>query len=123
PRGIAAVLGAALTVRDDNRQARAGHAGQQYRWRFHDLDLAEASLELFDAIAHEAWPVLGTGDQFLQRRHHLAAVADTECEGVCPLEEARELLTRARIEQDGFGPSLTGAQHIAIGESAAGDEA
>ena len=38
------------------------------------------------------------------------------------LEEGGELVARARIEQDGLGPALARAQHVAVGEAAAGRE-
>ncbi len=38
-------------------------------------------------------------------------------------EEGRELVARARIEQDRPRPALAGTEHVAVGETAAGDGA
>src|SRR5690606_18976709 len=54
--------------------------------------------------------------------HHLAAVADAERKRIRATEEARELFSKLRMEQDRLGPALACAEHVAIGESAAGDE-
>ena len=50
---------------------------------------------------------------------HLAAIADAERERVGPREERGELIARARVEQDGLGPALAGAEHVAVREPAA----
>ena len=39
----------------------AGHAGEEQRRRFGNLDHRETRLELLDAVAHEARPVFGPG--------------------------------------------------------------
>ncbi len=85
--------------------------------------IARARFELLGAVAHEMRPVLRAGDQRAQIAHHLAAVADPEREGIAAPEERFELVARARVEQDGLGPALARAQHIAVGEAAAGREA
>ena len=64
----------------------------------------------------------GSGNDALQRREHLAAVADAEREGVGAREEALELLAHGLVEQNRLRPALPGSQHVAVGESAAGDE-
>ena len=87
------------------------------------LHQREAPLELLAAVAHEARPVRGARHDLLERREHLAAIADAQSEGVGALEEALELLARARVIQDGFGPALARAEHVAVRESAAGHEA
>ncbi len=38
-------------------------------------------------------------------------------------EECRELVARTRIEQDRLRPALAGAEHVAVGKSAASDDA
>ena len=63
------------------------------------------------------------GNDLLERGEHLAAVADAEREGVLPIEESLELLARAGVVEDGLGPALAGAEHVAVGEPAAGHEA
>jgi hypothetical protein len=114
-------LGAPFAVRDDDRHAAARHAAEEQRRRFRQLDHREARLELLDLVALETRPGVGAGNQRLQRAHHLAAVADAEREGVVTAEESRELVARARIEQDGARPALAGAKHVAVGEAATGD--
>src|SRR5256885_12334291 len=47
-------------------------------FRSQHLDQREACLVLLAAVAHEARPVLGTGDEAPERGEHLAAVADAE---------------------------------------------
>ena len=59
------------------------------------------------------------GHDVAQVRDHLAAVADAERERVRPREERRELIARARVEQDRLGPALAGAEHVAVREAAA----
>ena len=87
----------ALAVRGRDRHAAAGHAGEQDRRARRDLDQHEARLELLGAVAHEhAASRCAPGMISLQRRHHLAAVAGAEREGVGAREEALELGARAR---------------------------
>ena len=68
-------------------------------------------------------PELRAGNELVQVAHHLAAVAHAERERVVALEERRELVARARVEQNGFRPALARAEHVAVGESAARGEA
>src|SRR4029079_11310151 len=116
-------LRATLAVRDRNRQHRALHAGEQHRWRTLDDDETRAPLELFGAVAYEARPVPGSGDELTQRRQHLAAIAHAEREGLGAREELGELLAQLGIEQDRFRPALAGAEHVAVREAAAHHEA
>ncbi len=58
----------------------------------------------------------------MQVAHHLAAVAHAERERVAAGEERGELVAGPRVEQDRLGPALAGAQHVAVGKPAAGDE-
>ena len=56
-------------------------------------------------------------------RHHLAAVARAERERVAAREE-RSNSSRARaLKRIGLGPALARAEHVAVGEAAAGGEA
>ncbi len=75
-----------------------------------------------ERLRDEARPVLRPRDQRLQLRQHLAAVAHAQGEGVGAGEEAGEGLARPRRQQDGLGPAAARAQHIAVGETAAGDQ-
>ena len=63
------------------------------------------------------------GNDLVQVAHHLAAVAHAERERVAAREERRELVARARVEQDRLGPALARAEHVAVGEAAARREA
>ena len=74
-------------------------------------------------LRHEARPQLRAGNEALQRREHLAAVAEAEREAVVAREEAHELVAHGLVEQNGFRPALARAEHVAVGEAAAGDDA
>lgn len=67
--------------------------------------------------------MFGARDDGLKRAHHLAAVAHAQGEGVLAVEERGELVAAAFVHQDGLGPALTGTEHVAVGEAAAGDQA
>jgi hypothetical protein len=73
-----------------------------------DDDETRAPLELFGAVAYEARPVPGSGDELTQRRQHLAAIAHAERERLGAREELGELLAQLGIEQDRFRPALAG---------------
>ena len=62
---------------------------------------------------------VAAGNELVQVAHHLAAVADAQRESVAAREESRKLVARPGVEQDRFGPAFAGAQHVAIGKSAA----
>ena len=123
--GIAALreVREALAVCDRDRQAAAGHAGEEDARRIDDLDLRQAGLELLAAVADELGPVLGARDHRRQRRQHLAAVADAQREAVRTGEEGLERGLQHRVEEDGARPALAGAQRVAVAETTAGDEA
>ena len=63
------------------------------------------------------------GNDLLERGEHLAAIAHAQRERVRAIEEALELLARTGVVEDGLGPALAGAEHVAVGEPAAGHEA
>ena len=67
-------------------------------------------------------PVRRSRDQLGEIAHHLAAVANAECERVATREKRREFVAGPRIEQNRLGPAFTGAQYIAIGKTSAGDD-
>src|SRR5690606_38710822 len=112
-----------FAVRDGDGHARAFHTGEENRRRLRDFDEAQARFELLRTIADEARPAIRAGNELAQRRHHLAAVADTERERIGALEKAGELLAQLSIEKDRLRPSLARAEHIAVREPAARDEA
>jgi len=66
--------------------------------------------------------VLGAGDDRAQLRHHLAAVADAQREGVLAAEERGEHLAQRVPLQDRGRPAAAGTEHVAIAEAAAGDQ-
>ena len=80
----------------------------------------QARLELLAAVAHEARPALGARDELLERRQHLAAVADAEREACRAAAKNAANSSRARgVEQDRLRPALARAEHVAVGEAAA----
>jgi hypothetical protein len=102
---------------------RAGHAVEQDGGRFRHFHHDEAGLELLRQVALEARPVLGAGDDVLEPAHHLAAVAHPQGEAVGTFEEGLEFVARPLVVQDGRGPAAAGAEHVAVGEAAAGRQA
>jgi len=109
-----------LTVGRGHRNATARHAGEEQAWRAPDLDQREARLELLGAIAQEAWPVLGAGNEGREVGEHLAAVADAECEASRIREETLERRAQGLAMEDGLRPAPAGSEHIAVGKAAAG---
>ena len=73
---------AALAVRHRDRDAAPRHALEEDRRRVEHLERAVARLELLGRVALELRPRLGAGDDVLELREHLAAVAHAEREGV-----------------------------------------
>ena len=61
-------------------------------------------------------------DDILELGDHLAAVADAEGEAVGTLEELLELFLELLVVENGFCPTGTGAEYVAVGEAAAGDK-
>ncbi len=112
----------AFAMGHGDRHLRSGHAGQEDGGRIHHLDHRHARLELFRTVAHEARPVTGAGDDVGELGEHLAAVAHAQAETVLAGEEGGELLEGARVEADGLGPASARAEHVAVGEAAAGDQ-
>src|SRR5690606_18248459 len=119
-RSLVLELGMAFPMGDSDRQARTGHALQEDRGRLLHLNHRHTRLELLRAVAHEVRPGLAARDQLVQIAHHLATVAHAEGEAVAALEERLEAIPRTGIEQDRLGPALTGTEHVAVGETAAG---
>ena len=59
----------------------------------------------------------------LSAAHHLAAVAHAEREAVARARRtSANCSPQSRVEQDRLRPALAGAEHVAVGEAAAGDE-
>ncbi len=108
---------------DSDGHKRSRHAGQEHRRALLDSHQGQAGLELLAAVAHEARPMVGAGNDLLQIGNHLAAVAHAEREGVLAGKEAFEFGARSRAVQDGLGPTFAGAQDVAVGKPAAGRDA
>ena len=119
-RDVGTKIGITFAVRNDNGYAAAGHAVEQDGRRRLYFHHDETRFELFRLVARKVRPVCRPGNDLVQVAHHLAAVAYAEGKSVVALEEGFELVARPGIEQDGFRPALARAQHIAVGESAAG---
>src|SRR5208282_3008310 len=110
-------------MRDGNGQNRTLHAGEQHRVRPRDAHQGETSLVLLGPVAHETRPRGSPGDQVLERRQHLTTIAHAQGKVRIVLEESRELLACARVEQDRLRPPLPGTQNVAVGKAAAGYQA
>ena len=66
-------------------------------------------------------PAFCAGHERLQFGEHLAAVADAEGERVAG-EEGREGIAQAGLEEDRLRPAAAAAEHVAVGEAAAGGQ-
>ena len=56
--------------------------------------------------------MLSAGDQLPQPGKHLAAVADTQREGVRAVEEGLESIARAIMHEDRFRPAVSCAKNV-----------
>ena len=106
-----------------HRDAAAGHAGEKDRRAVEHFDQTEPRLELLALVARELRPRGGTRDDRRERRHHLAAVAHTERDGVGTAEETRELLGQQGVEHHRARPAFARAERVAVAETSTGDEA
>ena len=84
-----------------------------------DRHRREPRLELLGRVLDEPRPRPRAGDEFLERRHHLAAVAHAQRERVRPREERRELVAGAGVVENRLRPALAAAEHVAVREPAA----
>ena len=89
-RGGVGKFGEAFAVGDGDRDHAALHAGEEDAGRGFDLHGNVAAFVALALVLHEARPVVGAGDDAVEVAHHLAAVADAECEGVFAGEEGGE---------------------------------
>ena len=78
----------ALAVRHRHRDARAGHALEEQAGRIEHLQRGQARLVLLRGVAQELRPVLRAGNDVLQLRQHLAAVAHAQRELVSSAKNA-----------------------------------
>ena len=83
---------------------------------------AEARFKAVRVVAHKARPQVAARDQLAQIGHHLTAVAHAERQGLRTMEEGRELIAHALVEQNRLRPAFTCPQHVAVGEAAAGHQ-
>ncbi len=81
---------------------------------------AKARFKAVRLVAHKARPQVAARDQLAQVGHHLTAVAHAERQRLRTMEEGRELIAHALVEQNRLRPALARAQHVAVGEAAAG---
>src|SRR5690606_32766841 len=116
-------FGATFTVSNGNRHARTGHAGEEQRIGFLYFDHRHTGFELLAHVAYKVRPVISPRNQFVQVGQHLATVTHTKGKGVFAFKEGFKLAARLFIEQNGFCPAFTGAQYVAVGETAAGHQA
>src|SRR3546814_13203840 len=79
-----------MRISDWSSDVCSSDLAEEQRWRLDHLQHPEARLELLAAVAQEPRPVLGTGDDALELRHHLAAVAHAQREAVAAGEEGFE---------------------------------
>ena len=77
-RSIAGENRASLAVRGCDGYLRTRHTGKENRRTISDLDQAKPGLELFRLVSQEFWPTVCSGDEFVQKRHHLATVTNAE---------------------------------------------
>ena len=83
---------------------------------------AKARFKAVRLVAHKARPQVAARDQLAQVGHHLTAVAHAERQRLRTMEERRELIAHALVEQNRLRPAFTRAQHVTIGEAAAGHQ-
>src|SRR5580698_3157321 len=84
------VCGVALAVRDDDGHARASHVGEEDGRGRLDFDHAKPGFVARRDVADEARPVSSARYEVTELRHHLAAIADADWEGLWAREEGSE---------------------------------
>ena len=121
--GVAGELGAALSVRDRNRQHGAVHAVEEDRRRTREFAPARTGPRTARRdCARSAASCAAPGTISLSAAN-IWQPLHTPSENVSvALEEALELIARARVIEDGLGPAFARAEHVAVGETAAGHE-
>ena len=120
--GLAVEGGVSVAVRHRYRQPRAFHPLEEDGGGRHDFDGGVARLELFADVVNEVRPVFRARYEVLELRDHLAAVADAEREGLGTVEVLAEHLGELGRVEDARRPARSGAEDVAVGEAAAGDE-
>ena len=110
-------------MRGGDGDDRAGHAVEKYAGTLLDLEGHKPGFEAFGLVLHEARPQVRAGNDRAEGTHHLAAVAHAQGKGVLPHEEGGKLGAGAVVEENALGPALAAAEHVAVTEAAAGDQA
>jgi len=68
--------------------------------------------------------MISSWNQLLDSCQHLAAIADSDREGVSSLEELLELWTSVLgVHENGLGPTITSAKNVSIGEASTSSNA
>ena len=112
-----------LPVGHYDRESRSGHTLEKQGGRVSDLHHHHPGFELLGSVAGKIRPAGGAGYDAAQPGQHLAAVADAQAETVGAVEKALELVPEALVMEDGLRPAAARAEHVAVGKSAAGDQA
>src|SRR3546814_18166874 len=101
-----------MRISDWSSDVCSSDLAEEQRWRLDYLQHPEARLELLAAVAQEPRPVLGTGDDALELRHHLTAVAHAQRDAVAADEEGFAHVAPRRAPEDRGRPAAAGADHV-----------
>lgn len=115
--------GLSLSVSDGDREDRAIHGVEEDGSRGGlDLDESDSTLEDLRRVPLERRPGFRSGDDLSKLSEELTSVADSESEGILPGEEIGELRTSSVVEEDRFGPSVSGSENVSVRESSTGSD-
>ena len=107
-------------MRHHDRNPGTGHTLKEHGIALQYLNHDDPRLKLTRFVGRKMRPMLRARDQFLERRHHLAAVADPQCKNLLAGEKGRKLLAHRGFKQNRLGPTLPCAEDIPKGKTAAG---
>lgn len=112
----------ALAVGHPDAEFAAGERTEHHAGVLGDGDAEELRLKLVRSVVeHLGFGLAGGGAYQSEFHHQLAAVADTEGEGVGAAVEAVEGGLGFRVVEEGAGPALGRAEDVGVGEAAAED--
>ncbi len=115
---------APLAVRDRDRDAAAGHAGEEDRRpSARSPRAATRASNCSERLRTKCGQFSAPGMIALRFDIIWQPLHDAQREGVGTREERLERVARAGVEEDRLGPALARAQHVAVGEPAAGRDA
>src|SRR5512136_742591 len=100
---------------------RACHAFQHYRRAFGDFHHTPMRLKPARGIPDESRLLIfgnSLPGQDAEERHELTTIADSQREGVLPIEEAMKHFMEVRVESNDTRPTFGGIQNICIGKPA-----